>query len=215
MNAKWFSALSVYVLPLPVFAGMAVLWRRLAPDPSFFLFVMLMPVLYGYIVPGIATNALRKWRFRGRFLMGRYYIHHGFMYGSKMAFLLYAPFVLIPRFADVSVLQMLAVILMNGLMCAVVFWYGDIQLVRAGMVEIDSRAAREGRSPEAIVTAYAPLSFFLIGAAYAAGALLAYRTFVIAGDVSVAAQLRVWGVGSLLLFTFPSIAYHLATRKSG
>jgi hypothetical protein len=207
-----FSILSVYVLPLPLFLLMAFLWWRLAPDLSFLSFVLGVPVLYGYIVPGIATNWLRKWRFKGRFLLGRYYVHHGFLYGSKMAFLLYGLFVLLPQGESLTGAKSAAVVVMNGLMCAVVFWFGDIQLVKAGLVEIDNRPARQGRSPEEIVTVYAPVCFFLIGAAYAAGVVLAYDTFVVARNTDAAACVRVWALGGLPLFTVPSLAYHWTSR---
>lgn len=214
ITQKAITAISIYVLPVPIFILMAFLWRHLVPNFYFIAFILGLPVLYGYLVPGIATNLLRRWRFRGRFLLGRYYAHHGFLYGSKMTFLLYWAFILLPRGERLGGMQIAAILLMNGLMCAAVFWFGDIQLVKAGMVEIDSKPARAGRSPEEIVTLYAPWCFFLIGASYAAGAVLAYNTFVIGRDASASAHARVWGIGCLLIFSIPSLAYHLVNKPA-
>jgi hypothetical protein len=98
-----------------------------------------------------------------------------------------------------------------------VLWVHDILIVRHDMVEIYNRPASQGRSPEEIVTHYAPLCFFLIGLTYAASSLLAFQTIVIHGDTKTMALfwLSVAGIG--LMLAIPSIAYRMieTPKKKG
>jgi hypothetical protein len=55
----------VYVLPLPLFVVMYFVWAAWSDNRVFALYVMLLPLFYGYVAPGIATNLLHKWRFKG------------------------------------------------------------------------------------------------------------------------------------------------------
>lgn len=56
----------VYVLPLPLFVVMYFVWAAWSDNRVFALYVMLLPLFYGYVAPGIATNLLHKWRFKDR-----------------------------------------------------------------------------------------------------------------------------------------------------
>ena len=46
---------------------------------------------------GHRDNILHKWRFKGAWLAGNYYIHHGFLYAAKMSPLLLVNFLGTPR----------------------------------------------------------------------------------------------------------------------
>ena len=87
----------IYVLPLPVAVAMYFLWTKWSDDRTFALFVMLLPLVYGYVVPGIATNLLHKWRFKGPWVVGHYYVHHGVLYAANMSPLLSLGFLGTPR----------------------------------------------------------------------------------------------------------------------
>jgi hypothetical protein len=39
-------------------------WAAWSDNRVFALYVMLLPLFYGYVAPGIATNLLHKWRFK-------------------------------------------------------------------------------------------------------------------------------------------------------
>ena len=72
-------------------------WAAWSRNGTFALFVMLLPLFYGYVVPGIATNILHKWRFKGAWVVGHYYVHHGFLYAANMSPLLLLSFLGTPR----------------------------------------------------------------------------------------------------------------------
>ncbi len=196
----------VLVLPLPLCLALAWAWYRQTHCRPFVLHVLLVPFLYGYIVPGIATNILHRWHFKGPMLLGRYYVHHGFIYAGNMGALLLIPF-LGQSPEDFTLPRALSIVLSTAALHGFVLWLHDIGIVKLGMVELFNRPARQGRSPEEIVTYYAPLCFSLLGAAYAAGAALAYEFLVVRHCVGLGIQAELLAVGIGLTFTIPSLAY--------
>jgi hypothetical protein len=96
-----------------------------------------------------------------------------------------------------------------------VLWIHDILMVKHGMVEIYNTPAADGRSPEAIVTRYAPLCFFLIGLTYAAACLLAFETFTVRRKTDLVSVMWVSLTGLVLLFSVPSMAYRATEGRRG
>ena len=202
----------VYVLPLPLFVVMYFVWAAWSDNRVFALYVMLLPLFYGYVAPGIATNLLHKWRFKGPWVVGSYYAHHGFMYSANMSPLLFIAF-LGTHSEPLSTRNGASGSALHGCSPRLRVWIHDILIVRHGMVEIYNRPAAEGRSPEEIVTHYAPLCFFLIGLTYAAGALLAFQTFVVHQQTNAASIVWVSLAGVVLMFSLPSLAYRASEGK--
>ena len=78
---------STYLFPAVGFPLVTYAWWRLSGGSwPFVLVVMGIPVLFGYLMPGIATQFVKRWRFTTGPRVGAYYVHHGFVYGSKLAF---------------------------------------------------------------------------------------------------------------------------------
>ncbi len=121
-----------------------------------------VPLVFGYVLPGIGTNVLKKWRFNGHWLVGDYFIHHGFIYSSTMGMALYlsAYPVWNPNWS------VLVVALRSASVVGFVAWWHDLLAVRNGMVEIYNPPWKRGEGPEAIVSYYAPICFSILGAAY-------------------------------------------------
>lgn len=206
--SRLFILFRIYVLPLPLAIAMYFAWAAWSHDRTFALFVMLLPLGYGYIVPGIATNLLHKWRFKGAWVVGHYYIHHGFLYAANMSPLLLLSFLGTPR-ATLTPATGVRILLCTAALNAFVYWIHDILMVRHGLVEIYNRPAAEGRSPEEIVTHYAPFCFFLIGLTYAAASLLAFQFFVVRHQTDPATIGWVSLAGTALMVAVPSLAYRM------
>lgn len=75
----------IYAVPLPLFAATYFLWTRWSTSPAFVCHVMFLPVVYSYVGLGIATNLLKKWRFKGPWVVGNCYVHHDFVYAANMS----------------------------------------------------------------------------------------------------------------------------------
>jgi hypothetical protein len=197
---------------LPVVAAMYFVWAAWSKDRVFTLYVTLLPVFYGYVIPGIATNILHKWRFKGPWVVGRYFAHHGFIYAANLCPLLFVCF-LGTAVAPLSVGTMVRILVCMGGLYGFVAWIHDILMVKHGMVEIYNKPAAANRSPEEIATHYAPVCFFLIGLTYAASALLAFHVFVIQNKSDPTSIVWVSLTGIVLMSLIPSLAYRASEGK--
>lgn len=193
-----------FILPFPLFPLMLYLWY-LRTDGNFLfaLYVLLLPLLWGYIFPGVGTNLLHLWRFRGGFLIGRYYIHHGIMYAGPLALLLYATYGAGPG----SLGQAITIVFTTAGVQGFFSCQHDIQAVRCGTLEIENRPAREGKSAEEIVNYFSPITFFLIGATYAISAILAHHLLVLTPNASVGEFMQAIFYGLLLMTGVPAIPW--------
>lgn len=198
----------IYVLPWFSIPMMLWAWQVWSGSWVFTSCVMGLPLFYGYVAPGIATNILKKWRFKGAWVVGSFYWHHGFLYAANMSPLLFIACLGTPPGA-LTVASVVRILICTGILHGFWYWWHDIQLVRHGMVEVFNRPTREGRSPEEIVTHYAPLCFSLIGLTYAASALLAYEVVIVRGRTDPTSIAMVAVGGTILMLTLPSLAYRL------
>jgi len=162
-----------FILPLPLTALMFYLWYIRTNSWSFSLYVILLPLLFGYTVPGIGTNILKLWAFKWKFMrMGNYFIHHGFMYAPYFALSLYLTF---GNGGQISFIQAATIVISNTfLQCFLTTWH-DYWGVKSGMIEIYNRPFREGKSAAEIILDYGPVGYAMFGCTYAISCLVAYR----------------------------------------
>lgn len=160
---------STWVFPIAGFPLVACGWW-LVSDGSWATVALVMgvPLVFGYVVPGIGVNVMKRWRFTSGWRIGGYYAHHGFVYSSKMAFVLLLA-VRDPR--GLGGWGALAAVLVSAAATALGGWWHDLHAVRAGKIEL---LVRDGRSAESLVHAYAPATFLLLGAAYAGACVAAF-----------------------------------------
>jgi hypothetical protein len=163
---------STWIFPILGFPLLVWAWLAVAGDWRVVALVLGVPVAFGYLIPGITTNAVRRWYFTSGWRIGGYYVHHGFVYASKMAFVLLLA-LHDPRAAATWTGAAATVLLVGG---ATAFggWWHDVHAIRAGKIVL---AGSEGdpRSAEAALATFAPPSYFSIGATYAAAMILAWR----------------------------------------
>jgi hypothetical protein len=156
---------STFLFPLFGFPLVAYAWWRVGESVPFVIVVMGVPVIFGYVMPAILTGVIKRWRFTSGPRLGPYYIHHGFVYGSKLALAL---LVVMRSFATItSWLDVVAISLVTGAATAFGGWWHDTQAVRAGKIAIADGI--EGLST------FAPPSYFAMGATYAAVSIAAHR----------------------------------------
>ena len=172
--AKTFLFVYNYVYPFIGLPLLLWLWTR-DENAAFAGLVMGLPFVFGYLVPGIGTNILKLWRFRGHWVVGDYFIHHGFIYAATMGLALYVGFV--PA-AGTGLWGLLGNMARTASIIGFVGWGHDLLAVRAGVIEIYNGPWKRGASPEAIVSHSTPLCYALLGAAYAGVATLGYDILV-------------------------------------
>lgn len=164
---------STWIFPVVGFPLLAWAWLAVAGgDWRVVGLVLGVPVVYGYLMPGLSTNAVRRWYFTSGWRIGGYYVHHGFVYAAKMAF------VLLLALHDPGVAAtwtgFAASVLLVGGATAFGGWWHDIHAIRAGKIVL---AGSEGdpRGAEAILSTFVPPCYFSLGATYTAAILLAWR----------------------------------------
>ena len=193
MRAEPFLFASTYLFPAIAFPLVTYAWHASGASWPFTILVMAVPVLFGYLMPWVATSVVRRWRFTSGPRVGSYYLHHGFIYGSKLAFAL----LLVARSmaSIVTPFDAIAVILVTGAATAFGGCFHDMQAVRAGKIEVDGGIEALWR--------FAPPSYFTMGATYAAVAVAAHRAL----SASPAAFAWVFPTAFVILCVVPSMVF--------
>jgi hypothetical protein len=185
---------STYLFPIAGFPVIAWAWWRASGGSWAFVTAALgIPVVFGYLMPGIATHVLKRWRFTSGPRVGSYYVHHGFVYAAKLSFAL---LLVIRSLASVgSFFDVAAVVLVTGAATGFGGWFHDAHAVRAGKIEIDG-------GPEALLT-FAPASYFAMGATYAGVTIASYRILV----SDAAAIAWVFPAGLTVMCLIPTLVF--------
>ncbi|MEW5940807.1 MAG: hypothetical protein AB1750_14150 [Chloroflexota bacterium] len=174
-SSKLFLLIANKVFPFLALPFLVWYWHRLG-GPIFALLVLGLPLLFGYLAPGIGTNLLKMWRFRDSWTLGNYFIHHGFIYSATLGAVIVVAFV--PP-ADNDWQTLLLNILRGAGLLGFVGWTHDTIAIREGVMEVYNDAWKRGAPAEVIAAQYAPLCFSLLGAVYAGTVSLGYQSLVL------------------------------------
>ncbi len=193
MRSERFLFASTYVFPAVAFPLVSYAWRSRGASWPFVALVMGVPVVFGYLMPWVATSVVKRWRFTSGPRVGSYYVHHGFIYGSKLAFAL---FLVVRSIGSIATaFDAAAVVLVCGAATAFGGCYHDMTAVRAGKIEVAGGIDALWR--------FAPPSYFTMGATYAGVALGAHRA--LAADA--AAFVWAFPAACVILCTIPSLVF--------
>ncbi len=155
-----------YYLPIPLFLLMLVYWINLDLESYLLSFVFVLPVLYGYITPYIATTILKKWRFVGGVKIGEIYYHQGFKIASHLILWLSIALIGHDLKKPIEIIMMIKLSFMVALLNGFVIWIHDIYALRFNVIEMNNKMYLSGRSAEEIAFKFAPATFFTLGFFY-------------------------------------------------
>jgi hypothetical protein len=204
--AEAFAFLNRFILSLLGFPLVAWLWHRHGGENlGFSIVVMAIPVVFGYLVPGLAIIWLKFWTIHSRFSIKGIQVHQGFIYGSGLA--LDAWVADHARFGH-PIADVVLTCVLTGFIVGFTGWFIDIAGVKAGRIRIDNPMSRLGKNPETIVTYYAPSCYFALGASYMLAIHLAREVLVNQGRNSWAAALGAFILG-FFLTSIPCIVLYL------
>jgi hypothetical protein len=184
-----------YVMPAVLTPlGAWLWWRHYDGHAALATLALLVPIAHAYIVPGVGTNVL-----------GRFRPHHGFVFGSATAVLM------LPALGTPTAHPTLPDIATSGLTAAVILgavnWLYDVAAIRAGILKVYNQPWADGCGPVAVVNDYAPWFFGGFGLVQGAGLKFAEGVLLPAGGTGAAIA-----VGLALLaatVTLPTLGYVL------
>jgi hypothetical protein len=138
--------------------------------------------------------------------LGGMYIHHGFMYASKMSLFGFLPLLLLGKGAP-DWAASIAWVACTTLPYAFTAWLQDVLSVKHGFVEFTGAVPEElQRGSETV--AYAPLCFTIIGLIYSSGLVAIYMSSM-SERPSLLLILTIFTVSFAALMTLPSLAYRM------
>lgn len=146
------------------------LWYHSSGNSTFAWYVVTIPVIFGYVMPGLFTNVFKLWEFNTGFKIGAFRPHNGFVFG---AFNSLASWLALGGMyqsglgsAGITIWEILRSGFVVGTVIGFWGWYYDTHAVKSKFISLYNRAAFENRSPEENVFEYAPLTFGAFGFAY-------------------------------------------------
>ena len=140
-----------------------------------------LPFVFGYLAPGIGTNLLKMWRFRDSWVIGNYFIHHGFIYAATLGAVLFIAFVPPVQNDGWTLLGNMA---RGAGILGFVGWTHDLISIREGLMEVYNEPWKRGAPAEVIAAQYAPLCFALLGAVYAGVVTFGYQALVLDNNLT-------------------------------
>ncbi|MCM2279807.1 MAG: hypothetical protein NDJ89_17165 [Oligoflexia bacterium] len=153
-----------FIAPFLFLPATYYLWLRSTGDSTLALFIVTVPVAYGYLLPGFFTNVLKLWEFNTGFKIGAFRPHNGFVFGAFNS--LVSWLALQPHSGPIGWGEILRAGFALGSVTAFWGWYYDLWAVKSKFISIYNRSAFEGKSPAEIVSEYAPMGFGGYGFAY-------------------------------------------------
>ena len=153
-----------YVAPVVLAPASLYLWWHSHVQPLVLAVAWGVPVLWAYIVPGLGTNVFKVWAFNTRFKLGQFRWHHGFVFGSATAMLVW----LIHPQAVTGGWQVAQFALIEACVLGFINWVYEVKALQAQVLVVHNAPAAQGLPAEAVAYDYAPWFFGGFGAAHGA-----------------------------------------------
>ncbi|MBI5207742.1 MAG: hypothetical protein HY934_08120 [Candidatus Firestonebacteria bacterium] len=168
--------------------------------------VIINPIIFGYIVPGLGTNYLKIWKFNAGIKFGDYTLLHGLMLGAATSFLGWC---CVDVFSsDKSILQLIKSAHIMGITIGFWNWLFDIFAIKNSIAIIYNKPYFENKSPEYIASDYAPVYFGIFGAAYG---IYLYLIFNLQLDYRTSFYWIFFLLSGLLTIVMPVLFYCLSS----
>lgn len=215
MNKKWKSwqiiylVLADYIIPVPLTILMYYLWLEKTGSITFTLFILLLGLVYGYVVPGIASNVFKLWKFTWPLQWKNIFITHGFIYTSFFSLAFYLSF---PENMLLTWQNLCRIVLANFAIFAIICSHHEIIGIKEGMIKSYNSIAKKGGSAVDMVAYFSFFSFGFLGGSFAIAGLYAYEIIIIKGHASNQELISTFLVCMLILI-LGSTPYFIKERK--
>ena len=201
-----------FILPIPLTILIIFLWYNRCHNWTFTIYIITLPFLFGYIVPGIGTNVLKMWTFKWNIMrIGNYFYHHGFMYAPYFALSLYLTWGSFE--VHLTSIKIITIVISNTfLQCFLTTWH-DYWAVKSGMIEIYNKPFKDGKSAAEIILDYGPIAYAMFGCTYAISCVAA-QYFIYKATIFTLANFILLIVIGLILMGIPGLHYYYREKKN-
>lgn len=193
-----------YVVPLLLFPLAYWLWlSRYEGDHRLVLFMISIPVIFAYVIPGLGTNWLRLWEFNASLKLGRFRPHHGFLFGTATS--LFALICLDYPSQSMTWQGIIRSAFVLGSVLAFWNWLYDVAAIRSGYLLVYTRSYGERKGPEAIASDYCPVFFGTFGFCY--GAVIRIGEMQMTQGATTQQIALLYAAANAVVLTCPVLAY--------
>lgn len=206
---KVYLILADYVIPIPLTILMYFLWEWKTNSSTYSLFILTLGLVYGYVVPGFFSNIFRLWEFTWPLQYRNVFVHHGFIYTSYFALILYLVF---PYNVDLSALNILRIVISNFALFATIVSHHEIMAIKGGMIVSHNSVASKGGSAVEAVAYFSFFSFGALGASYAYCSVYAYQKIVVNNLISMGSLINHFIICFAIMLV-ASAPYFIKERK--
>lgn len=196
----------MFWLPIPVTTAMAIVWWRFSGDLKVVAVAVLLPLVYGYVMPFIGINILKNWQFKGGWRIGGMYVHHGFMYASKLSFYGFVPLLILSDEMSVWAFNF-SWLVITSILYACTAWLQDHLSFAFGIVIFPKSNMHLN------VNRYALVCFSLIGLLYTIGLVICYH-MNLKDSLTPSYTLALLTVQFLLMLIIPGLLFRFLSNRS-
>jgi hypothetical protein len=160
-----------FVAPILLAPAALYLWWQSSHSPLVTAVAWGVPIAWAYIVPGVGTNVNKVWEFDTRLKLGRFRLHHGFVFGSATAMLVWLIRPL--NGADGApgagwIWPVVQFAFIEACVLGAINYLYDVKVLRLGILRVYNEPSARGQPPEVVALDYAPWIFGGFGAAHGA-----------------------------------------------
>lgn len=200
----------MFWIPVPTTVVMTYVWWKRTESLMITTTAIFLPLLYGYVIPGIGITVLKKWRFTKGYRIGGMYWHHGFMYASKMSFFGFVP-LLLYSIESLTTRHFTLWIFLPAALYTLTAWLQDFLSFKHNYVEANfTKNKLQNATKKNASLLYAPVCFTMIGLIYSIS-LVCTALLCPSGRCSFHLYSCMFLLSFSAMSLFPSLAYKLLT----
>ncbi len=207
---KIFLVIGDYILPIPLTVLMFFLWKDITGSSIYAYFILSLALVYGYLIPGLASNIFKLWRFAWRpQIVKSVFYHHGFIYSAFFPLVYYFSF--FDGF-EMTYLNIIRVIVVNFALFAILSSYNEVIMIKQGMVINSNSLTKKGKGNIEAIFSFAFFFFGLVGASFGASAIYAYQKIIIEQKNDIQSLILYFAI-CMLIMTLASAPYFIVEHK--
>lgn len=198
-----------FIIPVPLTFTMFWVWYSKTENILFTGLIILLPLIFGYLVPGIASRFLRFWEFTWPFRIKYCFYHHGFIYSGYLSFILWM--IWSPQ-KDISWFEAVKSGTLGFIIMSVIGVHHDLLGLKVGMIKNHTKTINNGETVFKYISPIVVICFGLVEVFYFISVYWAYYLFVSASINSIF-YISLWLLACIVLMSLVLLPYSYQNRS--